>query len=104
MSTQTAERKQYKLQRPPKYCNVFYNNDVTPVDIVVAILMKAFSLSEGDAEQKAMEIDAGDKDIIYINSKEVCELKEEVVQQCMKVLKESNLKTTVELYEEESDV
>jgi ATP-dependent Clp protease adapter protein ClpS len=99
----TATRKKLKLTRPPKYCNVFYNNDVTPFDIVIALLIKAFKYTAQDAEQKAKEIHERDKGIIHINSKEVCELKHEVVKSYMNQLNEINLKTTIELYEEEND-
>lgn len=99
MPVDVQTRKKIKLKKAPKYCNVFYNNDKTSVDVVMYLLTSVFNLSTEEAAVKTSEIDKSEKGIVYINSKEVCELKHELTALYLKKLNEQHLKQTVELYQ-----
>lgn len=43
------EKTRTKLVRPPKYTVVMFNDDYTPADFVVELLMDVFRLDEGSA-------------------------------------------------------
>jgi ATP-dependent Clp protease adaptor protein ClpS len=45
-----------KLKRPKRYTVVFVNDDFTPVDFVITVLVKIFGLSVDDAAEVTMSI------------------------------------------------
>lgn len=45
-----------KIKAPPKYKVVICNDDVTPVEFVIALLMRVFNYNENDALQLTLEI------------------------------------------------
>lgn len=97
----TEKRKQIKLRKPPKYCNVFLNNDTTPFDYVIHIFCKVFKYDAKTATIKAAEIHENGKSIVFISSKEVCEAKKELVELEKSKIGETGLEHNVVLYEEE---
>lgn len=94
-------RKKIKLQKPPVYCVVFYNNDKTPVNLVIYILMLVFKYSQPQAEEITLKIHNAKSFPVFINSKEVCELKLEIVSKVCAHLGEKNLQYEIKVYEEE---
>lgn len=98
MSTDTLEVRKVKLKEAPKYCNVFYNNETTDVDLVVFILTKIFKLSRQDAEQKTHEIHTNKQGIVYINSKEICDFKKDLVDEFLTKASEHDLVHSVKIY------
>jgi ATP-dependent Clp protease adapter protein ClpS len=98
MSTITEKRKKIKLRKPPKYCNVFLNNDTTPFEYVTHIFCKVFKYDPNTANQKAKEIHEKGKSIVFISSKEVCEAKRELVELEKSKIGETSLKHNVVLY------
>ena len=54
--TKTRNTTKIKIQEPVKYKVVVYNDDKTPVDFVVAMLIKVFRHSEGTALDLTMNI------------------------------------------------
>lgn len=101
----SVTRRKVKIRRAPKYCNIFYNNDVTSFDIVIALLTKIFNKSLADGMLIANAIHKQGKGIVLISSKEVCETKEDLVSQAKEALgpMARELKTTVEVYDEQED-
>jgi len=103
MSTQTLEKKQLKLKRPPKYSIVFHNNNFTPFQLVVTLLMKVFNYTEQLGIDKATEIHTNGKSVVFINSKEICELKLTTLNAILHKLHDKHLKVTLHLFEGETD-
>lgn len=58
------ERTNYKIKEPKKYNVVFYNDDFTPMDFVVAILTEVFYLDLPVAEQKMLQVHNEGKAIV----------------------------------------
>lgn len=58
MTTETITRKQTKTQvKPPKMWKVvFLNDDKTPMDLVISLLMKIFNHNQKSAEEITLEI------------------------------------------------
>jgi ATP-dependent Clp protease adaptor protein ClpS len=54
--TKTRATNKIKIQEPSKYKVVVYNDDKTPVDFVVAMLIKVFRHSESIALDLTMKI------------------------------------------------
>jgi ATP-dependent Clp protease adapter protein ClpS len=103
MSTATQSKKKIKLKKPPKYCNVFLNNDTTPFDYVIHIFCKIFNYDVDTAVTKATEIHKKGKSVVFVSSKEACEAKKELTELEKTKIGESNLEHNVVLYEEESE-
>ena len=49
-------RSQNKNQRPKQYVVKFVNDDFTPMDFVVEVMVRVFKLGVEEAEKKTMEI------------------------------------------------
>jgi len=101
MSTAIETKRRIKLRKPPKYCNVFLNNDVTSFDFVIHILCKVFNYDIQTADQKAKEIHKNGKSVVFISSKEACEAKKQSIDLEKTKFKEIYLKHEVIIYEEE---
>lgn len=71
------------------------------MDVVISILTNAFDYDIPSAEKKMLEIHEREKGVVHINSKEVCELKNSLVTQIKSKLNDTELRHTVELYEED---
>ena len=92
-------RKKVKLQKPPVYCIVFYNNDKTSVQTVLSILVTVFKYSIQDAEKLTLTIHQTKYAPVFINSKEVCQLKYDLVKKVCNHIQEKYLQFELKLYE-----
>lgn len=64
-----------KLKRPPMYQVVLINDDYTPMDFVVEVLMQFFSLDEPTATQVMLNVHQKGKGICGIYTRDVAEAK-----------------------------
>lgn len=92
-------RKKVKLQKPPVYCIVFYNNDKTAIQTVMSILLTVFKYSVEEAEKITLAIHHSKHAPVFVNSKEVCKLKYDLVKKVCYFLKEEFLEFEIKLYE-----
>lgn len=65
------EKNSIELKRPKKYKVVMYNDDFTPMDFVVEILMNIFHKNHDDAVNIMMNIHHGTKAVIGIYSYDI---------------------------------
>lgn len=70
-----------KTQKPKKYAVVMQNDDFTPMDFVVAILMKVFKKSVDEAEQLMMEVHKKGKGVAGVYTFEIAETKALMAEQ-----------------------
>jgi len=107
MSTEIETRRKLKLRRPPKFCNVFYNNDLTTFDAVIHIFTEVFQYTVENAMDKAHEINNTGKSVVFIGSKESCNLKKDLTNVEITRLGEVHnihmLEHDVIIYEDEED-
>ncbi len=68
-----------KLKQPPKYKVVMLNDDFTPMDFVVDVLMIFFYMDTEKAEQTMMDIHLKGKAICGIFTRDVAETKAALV-------------------------
>jgi ATP-dependent Clp protease adapter protein ClpS len=92
----TVTKKKVKIKKAPKYSVVFFNNDVTTFDTVMYLLCKVFNYTTKDAHDKTIEIHENDRCSVYVNSKEVCEMKNKQVEEERAQLMDKHLKHIVE--------
>lgn len=64
---------------PPKYQVVLLNNDYTPIEFVIFILMKVFNKTEDEATSIAWKVHEEDKATVGIYTREIAETKIETV-------------------------
>lgn len=64
-----------KLKEPKKFKVIFINDDFTPMDFVVAILMTIFKHSENEAMRLTMQIHNEGSAIVGIYGHEIAEQK-----------------------------
>lgn len=67
-----------KVQPPRKFKVVLYNDDYTPMDFVVNILMQYFHKSKDDALALTLKIHNGDRGIAGVYSREIAETKADI--------------------------
>ncbi|MDC3266722.1 MAG: ATP-dependent Clp protease adapter ClpS [Gammaproteobacteria bacterium] len=70
-----VEEARPKLKKPPKYQVVLLNDDYTPMDFVVQILQKIFSMDRSSATRIMLQIHTEGKGICGIYTYEVAETK-----------------------------
>lgn len=70
-----------ELKPPSMYQVVLFNDDFTPMDFVVFVLQKFFSMSSGKAQQVMLEIHTKGKGVCGIYPFDIAETKVAVVQQ-----------------------
>jgi ATP-dependent Clp protease adaptor protein ClpS len=68
-----------KLKRPPLYKVVLLNDDFTPMDFVIEVLMDFFSMTEEQATQVMLHVHTQGVGICGVFSKDVAETKVEIV-------------------------
>jgi len=78
------KKKLEQSDEPPKYAVVFHNDDYTPMDFVMEVVMKIFDLSERDAEQIMWAIHTAGKKAVGSYSKDIAESKSQQVNQTAK--------------------
>ena len=100
---QVKTRKKVKLQKPPIYCIVFYNNDKTSIQTVMSILLTVFKYSVEEAEKLTLTIHKAKHAPVFVNSKEVCQLKYDLVKKVCNLIKEDHLQFEIKLYERDEN-
>lgn len=68
-----------KLKRPPLYKVILLNDDFTPMDFVIEILMDFFAMSEEKATQVMLQIHTRGMGVCGTYSKDVAETKVYIV-------------------------
>jgi ATP-dependent Clp protease adaptor protein ClpS len=76
---QVATREKPKVERPPRFKVVLYNDDYTPMEFVVALLEQVFGKPPVEATQLMLQIHRGGKGIAGVYLLEVAETKVTVV-------------------------
>lgn len=71
--TQLQERQ--KLQRPPLYRVLLLNDDYTPMDFVVFVLMRYFRKSEAEAQRIMLAVHERGQGVAGVYTREVAETK-----------------------------
>lgn len=75
IDVQINEKIEKKLTFPPKYKVVFLNDDVTPIDWVISLLIKIFKHSAKQAEQITLSIHNEGSGVAGIYNYEIAEQK-----------------------------
>jgi ATP-dependent Clp protease adaptor protein ClpS len=70
-----ATRERRKVERPPRFKVVLYNDDYTPMEFVVALLEQVFRKPPVEATQLMLQIHRGGKGIAGVYVLEVAETK-----------------------------
>ena len=78
VATQEAEP---EVKRPSMYRVVLMNDDYTPMDFVVAVLMMFFSMDQEKATQVMLAVHTQGKGVCGIFSRDVAETKAAIVNQ-----------------------
>src|SRR5690625_1171411 len=87
MATQTEQdesvvlKKDKKLARPPMYQVVMLNDDYTPMDFVVSILVHVFQKSPPEAERIMLKVHYEGRGVCGVYTHEVAETRIEIVHQ-----------------------
>ena len=68
-----------KLKKPPLYKVILLNDDFTPMDFVVEILMEYFSMNQDKATQVMLNVHSQGVGVCGIFTKDVAETKVQVV-------------------------
>jgi ATP-dependent Clp protease adaptor protein ClpS len=68
-----------KVEPPRKFKVVLYNDDYTPMDFVVTLLMQHFHKPKEDAVALTLKIHNGDRGIAGVYSREIAETKAHTV-------------------------
>lgn len=75
------DREKEKLKEPPKYKVVMINDDYTPMDFVIAILIIHFGHSKEKAFQTMMEVHEKGKGVAGVYPKDIAETKAVIVME-----------------------
>ncbi len=74
-----------KVKEPKMYKIIFYNDDITPMDFVVEILIKFFNKTVLEATEKMMEVHKSGSSVIAIYTYDIAYTKkiqcDQVIQQ-----------------------
>lgn len=74
-NTDLKTRSKSRTARPDRYTVLFLNDDFTPVDFVMQIMMKVFGQSVEEAERITMEIHKKGRGNVGLYSYEIAETK-----------------------------
>ena len=69
------DKQDNKVQKPRKYKAVMHNDDFTPMDVVILILVSVFRKSNAEATRLMLDVHNKGKGIAGIYSREICETK-----------------------------
>ncbi len=64
--SQIRERTHFELKEPQRYKVTIYNDDFTPMEFVVRILVQVFFKSEPEAERLMLQVHHSDKAVVGI--------------------------------------
>ncbi|MCV9964529.1 ATP-dependent Clp protease adapter ClpS [Pararhizobium sp. BT-229] len=79
------EKQDVKLERPKMYQVVMYNDDFTPFDFVVVVLMQFFNKGLDEATAVMMQVHTQGKGICGVFPKDIAETKATEVMKWAKV-------------------
>ncbi len=68
-----------KLKKPPLYKVILLNDDFTPMDFVIEVLMDFFNMSEDKATMVMLQVHTQGMGVCGVYSKEVAETKVHIV-------------------------
>lgn len=68
-------KQRQKLAPPPRFAVVMLNDDFTPIDFVIAVLMKLFDKSADEAEAITMDVHKKGKGVAGVYTKDIAETK-----------------------------
>ena len=71
--TATKIKKQLDLKEPPLYKVIFINDDVTPMDFVINVLMSIFKHTIEEAQELTYKVDTEGSAIVAILPYEIAE-------------------------------
>lgn len=74
-STDLQTRQESKTAKPKKFAVVFYNDDFTPMDFVVMIMVQIFGHDATKAEAITMDIHKKGKGVAGVYTHEIAETK-----------------------------
>lgn len=77
-----VEKPETKTRYSPRWRVIGHNDDVTPMDYVIMILIDIFNKSPEDAYRLMMEVHETGASTFYHGTREACELKLEMVKDC----------------------
>ncbi len=80
------DREDNKVQKPRKFKAVMLNDDFTPMDIVVLILMNVFRKSGAEATRLMLDVHNKGRGIAGVYSREICETKCEKAKEFARAL------------------
>ena len=69
------DKQDRKVQKPKKYKAVMFNDDYTPMEIVVIILEQVFRKSPAEATRLMLDVHNKGRGIAGVYSREICETK-----------------------------
>lgn len=75
----TAERSKLKPKKPPLYKVLLLNDDYTPMEFVIILLMRFFSMSQEQAERIMIHIHTKGVGVCGVFPKEIAETKVRIV-------------------------
>ena len=78
--TGLKDREDHKIQPPKKYKVIMHNDDYTPMNFVVAVLIQVFHKSETAAHNIMMSVHESGRGVAGIYPKSIAEMK---VAKCM---------------------
>ena len=96
-----VEKPETKRKFSPRWRVIGHNDDVTPMDYVVMILIDIFNKTPESAYQLMMEVHETGSSTFYLGTREACELKLEMVKDCNQAHGEA-LSVSMEPIEDES--
>ena len=73
--TQVAEKTKQKLKLPNKYLVIFLNDNVTPMDYVIQVLISVYGKTPEEAKQITLEVHEKSRAVVGSYSFEVAEHK-----------------------------
>ena len=79
VKTAVAEKTRTKVERPPMYRVFLLNDDYTPMDFVVDVIMKFFELSEPEATLIMLQVHKKGRGICGVFTRDVAETKVNLV-------------------------
>lgn len=75
MSTKIKNKSESKTEKPKKYAVVFLNDDFTPMDFVVAVMLEIFGHDVTSAEAITLDIHKKGKGVAGVFTHEIAETK-----------------------------
>lgn len=96
VETKTEEKTKEKISPPKQYKVVFLNDNITPMDFVIELIVAVFKHSRDTARDLTMKIHEQGSSVVGIYSYEIAEQK---AVEATKISRESNFPLKVRLEE-----